>query len=257
MKKLITLASFVALVMASCTNETPSGDTNAKGSVAFDLAIQTEVDDTRANVSCTTPAAETFDLTIEGVGHTYSKHYATIAEFNEGDNYLNIGNYKATVTAGSLAEEGYDKATFVGSADFAVAARELTNVQITAYIANSLVKVETTEAFNEYFVGGAKLKLTTAAGNTFDVSAQSEPLFIAPAEFKITGTATKQAAQSGAEGTTVTLPEYKLTAPAAQTLYTIKFDVENAGKTTINIILDDTLVDSIEIDEELNNNANI
>ena len=257
MRKLITLASFVALAMASCTKETPASDTKAKGCVAFDLNIQTEVDDTRANVSCTTPAVEAFDLTIEGVGHTYSKHYASIAEFNEGENYLHIGNYKATVTAGNIAEEGYDKAAFSGSAEFEIAARETTNVQITAYIANTLVKVEKTEAFNEYFVGGAKLELTTAAGNTFDVSAQTEPLYIAPAEFKITGTAVKQANQSGAQGTTITLPEYKMTAPAAQTLYTIKFDVENAGKATINITLNDTLVDSIEIDEELNDNANI
>lgn len=255
MRKLITLASFVALVMASCTNETPADQTNAKGSVAFDLAIQTEVDDTRADVSCTTPAAEAFGLTIEGVDLTYSKHYAAIAEFNEGDNYLHLGNYKATVTAGSLTEEGYDKATFVGSADFAVAARELTQVQITAYIANTLVKVETTEAFNEYFVGGAEFQLTTAAGNTFDVTGKSEPLFIAPAEFKINGTAVKQPIQSGAQGSTVTLPEYKLTSPAAQTLYTIKFDVENAGKATINITLNETLVDSFEIDEELNENS--
>lgn len=255
MRKLITLASFVALVMASCTNETPADQTNAKGSVAFDLAIQTEVDDTRADVSCTTPAAEAFGLTIEGVDLTYSKHYAAIAEFNEGDNYLHLGNYKATVTAGSLTEEGYDKATFVGSADFAVAARELTQVQITAYIANTLVKVETTEAFNEYFVGGAEFQLTTAAGNTFDITGKSEPLFIAPAEFKINGTAVKQPIQSGAQGSTVTLPEYKLTSPAAQTLYTIKFDVENAGKATINITLNETLVDSFEIDEELNENS--
>ena len=255
MRKLITLASFVALVMASCTNETPADQTNAKGSVAFDLAVQTEVDDTRANVSCTTPAAEAFDLTIEGVGHTYSKHYEAIAEFNEGDNYLHLGNYKATVTAGSLTEEGYDKATFVGSADFSVSAREKSDVQITAYIANTLVKVETTEAFNDYFVGGAKFQLTTAAGNTFDVTGKTEPLFIAPAEFKINGTAVKQSIQSGAEGSTVTLPEYKLASPAAQTLYTIKFDVENAGKATINITLNETLVDSFEIDEELNENS--
>ena len=255
MRKLITLASFVALVMASCTNETPADQTNAKGSVAFDLAVQTEVDDTRANVSCTTPAAEAFDLTIEGVGHTYSKHYAAIAEFNEGDNYLRLGNYKATVTAGSLTEEGFDKATFVGSADFAVAARANTDVNITAYIANTLVKVETTEAFNEYFVGGANFQLTTAAGNTFDVTGKTEPVFIAPAEFKINGTATKQPVQSGAQGSTITLPEYKLSAPAARTFYTIKFDVKNAGKATIDITLNETLVDSIEIDEELNENS--
>ena len=167
MRKLIALASFIALVMASCTNETPAGDANAKGSVVFDLAIQTEVDDTRSNINCTTPAVEAFKLTIEGVNHTYKKEYATIAQFNENDNYLHIGTYRATVTAGDITIEGYDVPTFIGSAEFSVSARENTEVEITATIANTLVKVETTDAFNNYFVGGAKFELTTNGGNKF------------------------------------------------------------------------------------------
>jgi hypothetical protein len=35
----------------------------------------------------------------------------------------------------------------------------------------------------------------------------------------------------------------------------VKFDVEQAGGATLEITLNDTLVDSIEIDQELNDNA--
>ena len=256
MRKLISLASFVALVMASCTNETPEGDANAKGSVVFDLAIQTEVDDTRSNINCTTPTVEAFKLTIEGVNHTYKKEYATIAEFNENDNYLHIGTYRATVTAGDISVEGYDKPTFIGSAEFSVSARENTDVEIAATIANALVKVVTTDAFNNYFVGGAKFELTTKGGNKFDVTEKTEPLFIAPEEFVVNGTATKQPNQSGAAGVEVTLPEYKMETPAAKTFYTIKFDVTNAGGASLEITLNDTLADSIALEDvELNDNA--
>ncbi len=254
MKKFFTLASLLALSMVACTNEEPKGEANEKAQVNFNLIVSNEVDETRANISCTTPAAEDFALKIEGVGHTYAKEYATIAEFNE-DNYLHIGSYKATVTAGDIAVEGYDKATFVGSEEFAVEARKETSVEITATIANALVKVETTENFRNYFVGGHSLELTTAAGNTFDVSAQTEPLFIAPGEFKINGTATKQANQSGAEGSVITLPEYKMESAAAQTYYTVKFDVKDAGGATLEITLNETLVESIDIEQELNDNA--
>lgn len=254
MKKFFTLASLLALSMVACTNEEPKGEANEKAQVNFNLIVSNEVDETRANISCTTPAAEDFALKIEGVGHTYTKEYAAIAEFNE-DNYLHIGSYKATVTAGDIAVEGYDKATFVGSEEFAVEARKETSVEITATIANALVKVETTEAFDSYFVGGHSFELTTAAGNTFDVSAQTEPLFIAPGEFKINGTATKQANQSGAEGSVITLPEYKMESAAAQTYYTVKFDVKDAGRATLEITLNETLVESIDIEQELNDNA--
>lgn len=254
MRKLFTLASLVALTMVACTNEEPKGEANEKGQVHFDLNLSNEVDVTRANVSCTTPAAEDFALEIEGVSHTFSKVYANIDEFN-ADGYLHYGNYKATVVAGDLAEEGYDKATFVGSKEFEIAARQDTEVEISATIANALVKVETTEAFNNYFTGGHTFELETAAGNKFDVSAQSEPLFIVPGEFKVNGTAVKQANQSGVEGAVITLPEYKQESAAAQTYYTVKFDVKDAGRATLEITLNETLVESIDIEQELNDNA--
>ena len=255
MRKFFTIASLFALALSACSKESTNGVVKGEGQVSISCVTTTEVDDTRANVSCTTPAAEDFSLKIEGVGHTYTADYATIAEFNEGDNYLHNGNFKATVTVGNIAEEGYDKATFVGSENFTVNPRENTEVSITATIANAMVKVEVTDNFKAYFPGGYALELTTAAGNHFDVTSQTEPLFIAPESFTVSGTAVKQPNQSGAEGTTVALPEYKNSEAKAQTLYTVKLDVENAGSAQLTITLNDTLVESIDIEQELNDNA--
>ena len=253
MKKFFTIASLVALTLSACSKESAKPEQEGKGQVTIDCVVETNVVDPRANVSCTTPAAEDFTLKIEG-GNNYSAEYATIAEFN-ADSYLRYGNYTATVTAGDIAEEGYDKATFVGSAEFVVEARKATEVEITATIANALVKVEVTENFERYFEGGYALTLTTAAGNEFDVTAQEELLFIAPESFTVSGSATKQSAQSGKEGVTVALPEFKQNDVKAKTLYTVKLDVEEAGSATLTITLNDTLVESIDIEQELNDNA--
>ncbi len=253
MKKFFTIASLLALILSACSKEAAKSEQEGKGQVTINCKTETMVD-TRANISCTLPEFEDFTLKIEGVGSDYKAEYAAIAEFN-ADSYLHHGNYKATVVAGDITEEGYDKATFVGSKEFAVEARKSSNVEITATIANALVVVEVTDAFKGYFVGGYTLKLTTAAGNEFDVTAQSEPIFVDPTSFKIGGTAVKQPNQSGAEGVTVTLPEYKNEAVAAQTLYTVTLDVETAGNATLTITLNDTLVESIDIEQELNDNA--
>ena len=253
MKKFFTIASLLALTLSACSKEAAKSEQEGKGQVTISCVAETTVADTRANISCTTPAAEDFALEIEGVGHTYSEEYASIAEFN-ADNYLHFGSYKATVVAGDIAEEGFNKPAFVGSEEFVVEARKDVNVEITASIANAIVKVETTENFERYFEGGHTLTLTTAAGNEFDVTAQSDLLFIAPLNFTISGTATKKAAQSGKEGAVVELA-YDATEVAAQTLYTVKFDVAEAGSATLTITLNETLVDSIEIDQELNDNA--
>jgi hypothetical protein len=252
MKKFFTLASLLALSMVACTNEEPKNEANEKAQVNLSLTISNEVVDTRANISCTTPTAEEFALKIEG--QDFSKEYATIAEFN-ADNYLHHGSYKATVVAGDLANEGYDMATFAGSTEFAVEARKQHDVEITAYIANALVQVDVTENFKNYFAGGYTLTLTTAAGNEFDVTAQTEPLFIAPAAFTISGTAVKQPNQSGAEGVVVDLKDYTHDEVAAQTLYTVKMDVETAGSATLTITLNDELKESFDIEQELNDYA--
>lgn len=255
MRKFFTIASLVALTLSACSKESAKSVEKGEGQVSINCVVATDVDETRANVDCTTPAVQDFSLKIEGVGHTYAEEYATVAEFNDAEVYMKSASYKATVTAGDINDEGYDKATFVGSAEFVVEPRKNTEVQITAYIANALVKVEVTDNFKAYFVGGHTLKLTTAAGNEFDVTEQTEPLFIAPAAFTISGTATKQANQSGAEAPTVALPEYKHEAAKAQTVHTVKLDVENAGSAQLTITLNDTIVESIDIEQELNDNS--
>lgn len=253
MRKFFTIASLMALTLSACSKEATQSEQEGKGQVTINCKTETMVD-TRANISCTTPKFEDFTLKIEGVGNDFTCEYATIDEFND-DNYLHHGTYKATVVAGDITKEGYDKATFVGVKEFSVEARKSSDVYVTAYIANALVKVQVTENFTNYFVGGYNLKLTTAAGHEFDVTEQTEPIFIAPAAFTISGTAVKQPNQSGAEGVTVTLPEYKNQEVKAQTLYTVKMDVEAAGKATLTITLNDTLVESIDIEQELNDNA--
>lgn len=254
MKKLFTLASLVALTFASCAKEETKSVAEGEGRVTISCEVATDVVETRANVSCTTPSKADFDLTIEGVDHTYTAYYDDIAVFEE-DSYLHLGTYTATVKAGDVTEEGYDAAAFAGSQEFEVTARQETSVTITATIINALVRVDVTEDFKRYFPGGHSLKLTTEAGNEFDVSAQTEPIFFAPGAFTISGTAVKQSAESGAEGATVALPEYKHDAAEAQHYYTVKFDVESAGNAKLIITLNDTPVEEIEIEQELNDNS--
>lgn len=252
MRKFFTFASLVALMLSACSKEAAQSEQAGKGQVTINCNVETVVD-TRANISCTTPTAEDFALTIEGVGHTYIAKYNAIPMFNDGDNYLRLGDYVANIVAGDVKDEGYDKVAFVGSSEFSVSARKQTDVAIVATIANAIVKVEVTDAFKGYFTD-YELTLTTALGNEFNVTEQQKPIFVAPTSFTISGFATKQPNQSGAEGVVVTLPEKKVDA-AARTFYTVKFDVQQAGSASLTISLNDTLVETYTIETELNDNA--
>ncbi|MDE6861312.1 MAG: DUF4493 domain-containing protein [Alistipes sp.] len=255
MRKLLLFIGMSALSMACSSDAATSDDSSSQGLVTIACSTTNEITVTRTDVNCTIPTAEEFSLRIEGISLQYDSSWQTIAAFN-ADNYLNAGSYKAVVEAGDITEEGYDKATFRGEQTFTVAAREQTSVDIKAYIANSLVKVDLTDNFRRYFTGGWQLTLTTAAGNSFDVSTPSDqPIFMAPESFSITGKATKQPNTSGGSGIEVVLPEMSRDRLAAQTLYTVTFDVSTAGGATLEILLDDTPVESITIDNELNDNA--
>ena len=255
MRKFFTFASLVALMLSACSKEVAQSEAEGKGSVVIALDVETNIEETRTNVNCTTPELGDFSVRIEGITDaSYVADYDSVEAFNE-NNSLFEGSYRATVTAGNINDEGYDKATFVGSATFDVEARDHKDVNITALIANAMVKVEVTDAFKAYFTGGHSLTLTTAVGNEFDVTEQSAPIFIAPTSFTISGTAVKQPNQSGAAGTTVTLPEVGKSNLAAQTLYTVKLDVENAGQATLVITLNDEVEEVAPIEQELNDNA--
>ena len=91
MKRLFTIASLVALTLASCAKDEIKSEEKGEGSVTIACNVATDVTETRANVSCTTPAEEDFALVIEGVSLGYKQEYASVADFDE--NSLNDGQY--------------------------------------------------------------------------------------------------------------------------------------------------------------------
>ena len=278
MKRFSILALLVSMALASCSEkESGMGDPKAMGQVSITLGTDAEVKAERAaeeseqgyNVVCTKPELKDFALLIEGVkydetwapkeeGETnvynYEKEYASVADFN--GEYLYRGFYKATVTFGDINEEGYDKPAFVGVCEeFQIKPGKETEVDIKATIANALVIVEVTDNFKAYFVGGHTFNVVTANGNTFEDVTSAEkaakPIFVAPTSFEVSGTATKQANQSGAAAPTVSMSQ-SFNNLAARTLYRVKMDVENAGQATLKITLNDVLVEERTIEEELN-----
>lgn len=262
MRKLFTLAALVALALVSCDKDrSNTGAESEKGSVAVSLNTATTVEATRAalatEVNCTVPAAEDFGVVINGIrkesGEAMNsvKEYASIAEVAE--DYFYRGYYKATVTSGDINEEGYNKPTFVGvSEEFHVEARKTANVQIEATIANALVKVVVTDGFKDYFSEGYELELETSLGKKFDVTDQTDLIFIAPASFKVSGVAYKQPNQSGTANQEVVLSAQTFENIQPRTIYTVKMDVSTAGQATLKITLNDNIVDESPIETELN-----
>lgn len=243
MKHLKKILGLMVLVFASaCTKSQTEGN----GQVSFVLFSDVEIaDQTKSNVSQFTalPSTGDFIITITDASKT-SVWSGKISDWDSTTQLL-AGNYSVTATYGISDEEGFDKPFFTGSADFAVVGGQTTEVEIQASLGNTIVYVECTEMFKNYYIDYSfKLSrdgrdiVTFAKDNT-------EAAFIEGYKITLSGTITS-------ETKTSQIVPIEYTDLNVATAYKVLFDVSNVGGSTITITFNDT-VETIELgDFDLN-----
>lgn len=240
MKKRVLASLFAsAMIFAACSSEPSPSPVGGVGYVSFDCEASAEL--TRAEFT----VPEVGDLSLKIEGEEYSKSWDKVSYFVSKENGLIIGDYTATVEWGNPAEEGLDKPAYAGSADFSIQAMTTSNVQIKAELINSQVRVVFTDAFKNYF-HSESFVLKSSLGNEFAIdSTVGDTFFVAVGELSIEGTALKQ------NDVQIDFPAKTLQAEA-RTLHTLTYDMTTAGGAKVTITLDDTLIDELTVDTELN-----
>lgn len=205
-------------------------------------------------------------------GTPFDRVWARVREYNPRQDLMPEADYRITVFSTSQwvgAEnvdnipEGENKPYFEGVTNTRVVARQQTPVTIAAKLANTIVRIDFTERFRNYFPNGARFTLTTAAGNKFEVGYSAEDhtvaetyWYVRPKRFTIAGLAVKQLPSSTADAEVVRFAEVVNETPAARTLYTYKFDVSGVGDTSeVIITLNENPVATETVDTELNDDA--
>ena len=205
--------------------ENPIAEVTTKGSVA-DYA--------------TVPSQGDFSLVVKNsLGSTI---YSGLLSGWDSSTPLPNGNYSASATFSTAAEEGPSKPYFEGSASFAVTGGNTTAVSIPVSLGNCIVRIELTDAFRNYYPTSSFTISTpdNPAGFTYTGKA----IFVAY-QWTITGTLV------GQNGAAYTLPERTWKGESA-TCYSVKYDISNVGGATITISFDDS-VETVTLEEiELN-----
>ena len=246
MKKIL-FAIALAIVATAChTNE--GGDVQF-GKIAINATTRADV--TEANTSGKTvldeslvPSENNLKVEISGNGTTHT--WATYSEFEQAyDKGLTFPSTTHTITLsyGEKGVEGWSKPYFEGVAVVEVPKYELTvNADITVAVANSIVTVGTTEQFDGYFPTSS-FKIN---GVDWEAS-KKELLFMNPGEVSVVCNAERT---TGAKATFESKLQLK-----ASTLHKIVFDLSTAGKAVVNITFDNEIVETVELEFELNENA--
>lgn len=168
-KKLSGLMFFGALtaLLPSCADESPfsvsSGENGAEGSIKINLYSSSEVSTALPGVRGTedivVPPSEKFGIKLTKTDGSYNKTWTTLTDFAKESSFP-VGTYHLEATYGhdksqgvvKPDEEGHEHAYYYGiEENIIVKENETTNVHLTASLLNSVVKVEYTDAFKNYF----------------------------------------------------------------------------------------------------------
>lgn len=268
MKRLLIILSAAALTAgAGCSKNEPEPSADGYGR----LHIVCTTDDNiilGASTRSETPSGDEFALRITGEG--YDRSWETLAAFAAADEFFTKGSYKAAVTWGDPAEEGFGKRAYAGETRFEIQPRQTTEAHISAQIANSQAIVRTTEQFRKYF-HDIRFTVTTGSSNTFeftfaegnnDPDQAEEPLCVtASTSLAVNGTARRQSATGTDQGSEVRFPEQRLDATVARTRHIFEYDAADAGSATLKIYIgvdeqgNDLLVETRVIEIELNDDS--
>ncbi len=244
MKKIL-FAIALAVVATAC--HTPESETTAQmGKIVINAATRSEVTTTSEEgrfYLTNLPSVDDLKVEIEGNGET--KSWATLSEFNLANENMRFESapYTITLSHGEKGVEGWSKPYFEGSVDVEVPMYNLTaEANVEVVLQNSIVAIETTEEFDGFFPQSSfKVK------NFKWEADKGEHLFLNAGEVTITCDAKRESGKSEKFETTLTLDP--------TTRHRVVFELSIASGVKVNVRFDDEIVEVIEQEFELNDNA--
>lgn len=263
----LLFGAFVTL-LTSCMDEAPWEKSISEGDGSIDLMItssddvSSEVPSVRSvDVKITTPPSEQFSIKLTKTDGSYSKTWSTVHDFVSEKSFA-AGNYTIEVfynlptSIGIVqpGDKGYEHAYYYGKQEnIVVKAGQTTIVQLHAAIANSIVAIEYTDAFKNYFKDwGTKLTTKGTVNTTLDMENQEGYAYICPGNVDVLISATLQNNKSFTLSPTSFETE-------ARHIYKIRYNVYNDEVGQVDILSitfnDQPEVESVKVnlsDELLN-----
>ena len=247
MKKIFLAIAVAVVAMACHTNDSETA--LKEGKIVINASTRSDVSE--ANTSSKTVLSEelvpsTKDLKVEIKNNETTQNWATFAEFEQAQSRgltFASGLHTITLSYGEKGVEGWSKPYFEGSTIVDVPMYGLSvEADILVALANSIITIETTEQFDGYFPTSS-FKIN---GTDWDAS-KNEMFFMNTGEVTVTCEAVRT---TGAAATFESKLQLK-----ASTRHKVVFDLSTAGKAVVNITFDDEIVEVVELDVELNENA--
>ncbi len=239
----------LASSLVSCDDYRPTSDSDGKllVSVGLDKDVVTSPSNKQTAAASRAEAqsvsASDLSLKLTSENGSYAREWASAAEFSDPVT-VPVGKYTLEASYGSINDEGFEKPCYYGSSTLTVEENRTTPVSVTASLANTMVRVEMSDMFRDYFAAYT-LTLRSETGNEIAYAdGETRPVYLMPGHVTATINITKQ------NGTTAKLEPKSFTAEARHS-YVLKFDVNGgqAGDGFLTLTYDEmTATEDVVID---------
>lgn len=230
-----------ALGLAACSEDNPWMNSDGEGGILPLVNADSHVKDaipTRATAM--TPDVQEFGLKLTKADGQFTKTWDRLADFDEKQGFRS-GEYTLEAFYGSIDEEGFEKPCYRGATQVVVKPGEQTEVAVTATLANSMVSIDYTDAFKNYFADYQTSLHTEGYGYNELPKDCPDPMYVAPGKVQISVAFTKPNGQSA------TVQPAEFTAEARHHYHvTLDCNNGNVGDAQLIVTFDDT-VDQEEV----------
>lgn len=235
--------------LVSCDDYRPTTDMDGKLLVSVDLdsdvvtSAQNKQAAPQSRGEAQAVSASDLSLRLTSEYASFSREWATAAEFSDPVS-IPVGKYTLEAYYGALETEGFECPYYYGSSTLTIEENQTTPVSVTASLANTMVRVEMSDMFRNYFTAYS-LTLRSELGNEIAYpDGETRSVYLSPGQITASISITKK------NGTTATLEPKSFTAEARHS-YVLKFDINGseAGDGSIVLTYDEmTNIEDVEID---------
>ena len=235
------------LFLGGCASDTPSEISDGKGQIVLRVGIDGTVTDaipaTRASQASKVPDSSELNLRLVKSDGSYTHSWGSVGEFPV-DQQFTTGAYTLEAYYGAMDYEGFDAPYYYGVADLNVVEGSATEVSVTATLANTMVSIDYTDAFRQFFPQYSA-QVHSAGGDYISFeSGEDRPAYLRPGNVTLDVSITKQ------NGLSASLQAAEFEA-LPRHHYHITLDVNDGetGEGVLKILFDDSVVtEDVDID---------
>ena len=258
-KVIISCATAAFSLLCGCTSGEGEGLNDRTGRINLSVTADKTIEQVTARSTdgpdmsfLESLSAQDLAIVLQSTeGESYSRKWSSLAEFPAEEEFP-VGNYMITAYYGQTDAEGYNQPFLYGTTDFSVISERETEVSLTATIANSIVYIEPTDNFRNYFQTYS-LSITSPRGYSINIADNdARPVYVNPGTVTINASVTLPSGRQG----NITLGRFTA---KATTLQRVTLNVENnSGDAVLSVEFDETLAEEqirLNLSEDLFNAA--